>query len=128
MPFSLRCTDNCKSRLDPTHKFTLITICQSGTCATNATFVWTMEEYNHTSRRQIDLKDILYPSDEVRNFYMRPNVLTPGSNYSLVVRATAPDESYFEQRYLISVNIQPLNGAYYFSLFYSIHITSKGCI
>ena len=59
----------------------------------------------------MDLKDLLYPSDDLRNFYMKPNVLTPGSNYSIVVIATAYDGSYFEQRFLISVNIQPLNGA-----------------
>ena len=122
---SFRCIDNCKARLDPTHKFTLKAICQSVTCATNASFKWTIEEYNHTARREVELTDILYASNDVRSFDMKPNVLTHGANYSIHIKATAYDGSYFEQSYLVSVNIQPLNGAKFVFLFeISLKLTS----
>ena len=69
-----------------------------------------MEQYNETSRKPIQLHDVLYSTDSSKNFFMKPNVLTPGQNYSIVLRATAPDGSYFQQQYLLSANIPPLNG------------------
>ena len=63
------------------------------------------------------LNDFLYPVPVEKALYMKPNVLSIGLNYTLIVRATAPDGSFFEQEYSTAVNSPPTKGTYNFHFY-----------
>ena len=63
------------------------------------------------------LNDLLYPVPVEKALYMKPNVLSIGLNYTLIVRATAPDGSFFEQEYSRAVNSAPEKGIYNFDFY-----------